>query len=80
MTKETLYTLSTGDVVVNKDGSTAMIAVISPKVSGILTIDDLLPNLENWELSKSRQYVSEAELRKIDEYHKKLKEATAKVS
>ena len=74
MTKEVLNTLTTGDVVVNKDGKTAMVSIVSPNISGILSVEALLPDLENWELQQSRLFVSDAELRRIEEYHKKIRE------
>lgn len=73
MTKEMLRTLSTGDVVVNKDGTAAMIVIASPKISSIMTVEELLPDLDNWELHKSRLFLSDEDRRKIEEYHKKMK-------
>lgn len=68
-----INTLTTGDVVVHQDGKIAMITVGDPNISGILTIENLLSDLDRWELEKSRLYVSAAELRRIEEYHEAIK-------
>ena len=66
--------LTTGDYVLNKTtGTKHMIAVVSPNVSGILTISDLTSNPDNWELAQSRLYTSDTQLKKLVEYHEAIK-------
>jgi predicted Abi (CAAX) family protease len=75
MNKDLLYTLSTGDKVKNtKTGQEGMIVIMAQNRDYLFTIKDLNPP-EDWELTRSRTHITQAELDAIAEYHRKLKEA-----
>lgn len=74
MTKELLFTLSTGDLVRNtKTKQESMVVVIVQNGQHLKDISELEP-LEDWELVKSRLTVTKEELARIAEYHQKIKE------
>ena len=76
MNTDAINKLTTGDKVVNITTKRSyMIAVVSPKIDGILTIEELNP-ITDWEMGVSRLFVSDEEQRNIAKYHVKMKEAT----
>jgi len=77
MTKETLLQLTTGDLVKHTSGEVYMIAVISPNLPCVVTIDDLFP-LEKWVLFQSRLVVTREQLQLMKEYHEKVKQNAVK--
>ena len=74
MTKELLNTLSTGDVVTNAKTSECKMVFVIVSSPNNISVEKLTADFGDWELTKSRTYITERELQEIAAYHKKMEE------